>query len=603
VTRSAAEAGSGAGASAAAPSPARLAWAVVAVCVAVSASVRAVVLHDLLAADPLLRVAVLDDRAYLAMARAVAERRGEPWFLAPLHPWIVAQASRFADLGLPLACGVNAVLGVVASALAAAAGCALHSRAAGLAAGLLHALSGVFVFHDVLPGQEPALTALHLAGLLIAVRAGRAGGPGTFAALGACAGVAALGRATSVALVLLAVPAWLRSDRRRRVLAAAACAAGLLLVLGLASSRNASVAGDFTPFPWSGGPNLYAANGPDARATVAFHAADLGADPDAMALRARAVVRGALGREPTPGEIDAWWRSRAWRERGDAGEWLLHHVRKAALFWTWEERGSTHSSAAEREFSGLLGWTPDGAWWILAAGAAAWWVVRPRVPVADGVALTVAGTWALLVVVFPVARYRLPVAALCCPVVACAAVEAVRRTVAPRRLAVSGGLFAAAAALAFAPVRPPSAAGAHVNVAAAHLEAGDPRPVAVRRLRRALAEDPRDGPANELMGRLAFVEGDASGAYAHLCVAAGDRRSRWGSQVAAVRVLVALGRADEARRVARGLLTERRDDPELLVHASLAAAAAGDAGDAERLRDEARALAPDHPAVRALGSR
>ena len=241
----------------------------------VSLALRIAVARDLLASDPLVQIPVLDDREYIDMARAMAEGRAEPWFFAPLYPWLLSFTVRLLEQAMPLACLTNAVLGATATATAAAAGTAMHSRMAGVIAACLHGLAGVFLFHDALPGQESALALLHLVALLLAVRLTRDARPWTALLLGAVAGVAVLGRGTSAALVLLAVPAIAARVPRQRWRIAALCAAGLASVLVPAAIRNASVAGDFSPLPWARGPNLYAANGPDARATTSFYSSEL----------------------------------------------------------------------------------------------------------------------------------------------------------------------------------------------------------------------------------------------------------------------------------------------------------------------------------------
>jgi hypothetical protein len=97
---------------------------------AVSLGVRAIVLSEQLAANPMLREAVLDDAAYIAYARAFAVGETRTWFLAPLYPWLLACAGRAFELGLPLACWINALFGGATSAALA-----LTARRAGWRAG------------------------------------------------------------------------------------------------------------------------------------------------------------------------------------------------------------------------------------------------------------------------------------------------------------------------------------------------------------------------------------------------------------------------------------------------------------------------------------
>ena len=573
-------------------------WTVAVAVGVVSLVIRSLVLRDLLAEDPLFHVPVLDDRAYLDIARSMADGRTDPWFLAPLYPWLLWLAAVVLPLGMPLACGINVVLGAAGSVAATAAATSLHSRTAGFIAGLLHASCGAFVFQDVTPGQEPALSLLHLLALCFAVRLARRRDPRSAALLGGCAGIAVLGRGTSMSLLLLAAPVLLRSDRGAALRLAAACGAGLLLTLIPAAVGNASLGGGPTPLPWSGGPNLYAANGPDSRATVSFYAADLGADPTEMAARAASIANANGSRQLTPIEVSSWWTRRTWMERGDLDEFVVHLARKAALFWSAEERGSNHSALAERRFSRWLQVVPVHGWWLLAVGAAAWWVLRPRFPEVDGAAAAIAGTWLLLTIVFPVARFRLPVAGIATVLTGCAGVETSRGAVATRRLASAAAILATLGVVSLLPIRPAEEGTAHVNLAKAYVLGAGDRVMARAELQTAIALEPTNGPAHELLGRLDLESGEPASALQHFVAAAQDRRTRWSAQVAALPALVALQRLDSASSAARGLLSENRNDPELLANAALVNWVSGDRGTAAALLAKARALAPDHPAVR-----
>ena len=587
---------------AAPPTPRAARWDLalpIVVCTLVAGAARWWVHRDLHASDPTLLSPVLDDAYYLEVAERIGRGDSFDSFLAHLHPWMATRLSMWSALTVATLGGMNAVLGALTSGIVAWAAGVTAGRRAAYAAGGLHALAGVFLFHDVLPGQEAAIglaaavtilcgTALVVGRRPYAIRLAALG-------LGVAIGVATLGRGTSLALLACAIPGWLRRPRTAAGvrLCAVLCAAGLALVLLAGAGWNQHVGGPFSPFPWSGGVNAYLTNGPDARATVSMTAGELGSDPWAIERNALDVASAAEGRRVNTRDASSWWLSRTLETSGDVSEIASHGLRKAALFWTSDGRGSNHSASAEREFATLLRLLPVSGWWILALGAGAWWLVRRERPVASVAALAVVGTWAGLTVFFPVDRYRLPALVASCVLVGLAAASRPDW----RRLVQAALVVTACGALAWVPVRPRDDAIGHVSVALALVRLDAPPPDVEERLARALAADTTCGPALELLGRLRIGSGQPAEAYDLFVRAAQDRRTRFSAQVAALGALLELRRLDEARSVALGLLRENDHDVVLLAQAALVAAAAGDMGDPQQYLVRARALDPLHPAV------
>jgi tetratricopeptide (TPR) repeat protein len=585
-------------------------WALPSAVGVVALVVRLWVLLDQRGGNPLFRLAILDDRQYLELAAAVTEGApGQPWFLAPLFPWVLGTVSSLIGPGMlgpgMLAASlVNVAAGTLTAVVAALAARDLHSHAAGWLAGALVALAGTFVFHDVLPGQEPLLCLLHVAGAWAAVRWLRSGSPAAAGLMGLAAGVAAMGRATSLvvaaAAALLAV-AQLRSFRRL-LPGVAALALGLAVVLVPAALRNQSVAGDLTPFPWSGGVNLYVANGPDARAETAFVARELGFSPADMEVNARRIAEEAAGGPLSPGEISSYWTSRTWDESGGLGELLPHGLRKAALFWAASEYGSNHYVAAERRFALWLRIVPVSEWWLLALGVGGWWVARRRRPSLDVLAVTIVLTWGALTIVYPVSRYRLPVVPLAGILAACGAVELLRPDARRGRLVALGlAVACSGVALGHGVVRPPpNAAPSYTNLGTALLREGRAE-TAEHVLRDGLSGWPDDGPARLALGRALARQGRHAEALEEFALAEKDERTQWAAGVPAVRALVETGAVQRAEAVGEMLSRELPPDPvlraELLAWWALAAGARGDHGTATQRLEEARRLAPGHEAV------
>jgi len=591
---------------------ARSPFAVAGVCALVSLLVRWWVHHDLYAHDPLLAFPLLDDAYYLETAARMARGEAFDWFLAPLHPWLASVVSGGQEISIRLLGTLGVWAGGLTSGVVALAACRIARGSAagwwaGWVAGLGHALAGVFAFHDVLPGQEAAIglftaVAVLCGAVLIDDRTSARGGVLSAGGLGIAVGLAAMARGSSLLLLLCAAPGLVRGEGR--AMRGAVLGAGLLLALTPGIVRNLSVAGTLSPFPSSGGANLYLANGPDARAEVAMTSRELGGTPWTIEARSSQIASAAEGRSLTAREASSWWIARTFREWGGVGATLGHMGRKAVLFFSADERGSNHSAHAEREYATYTRVVPVAGWWILALGVGAWWLVRRTSPRADVAALAILGTWAALTVFFPVDRYRLPalVAGVILVGVAGAQLPVLVREADRKRLLQSGGLVLACAGLAFAPIGTPDPAAGHVNVAVALDAQGAGATAVEARLQRALSADAEHGPANEMLGRLLLAEGAHAEALTLLTRAASDGRTWFSAQVAALPAMVALGRAPDAWRAAQGLLAERGDDPELLANAAVCASAVGRRSAAFDLLGRARAIAPTHPAVLAAAA-
>lgn len=590
---------------------------VVATC-AVALLVRVLELVQQRAGNPLFELAILDDRNYLDLARELASGSGgaTSWFLAPLYPFVLSLAGSVGGFSLATASVLSLLCGVGTTALVALGARRLHGPVAGWIGGLLQALAGTFVFHDILPGQEPLLCLLHAAGFLLTLRLLERPAAAPAVALGLLAGVAMLGRATSIALPLAALVVLLpRCDGRGpRLRLAGALVAGLALVLVPAALRNLSVVGDLTPFPWSGGVNLYMANGPDARAGTTFGARELGGSPQEMRLRAVSVAERAEGRELRPSEVSSYWTRRTLESLDGPGDAAAHLAKKALLFWSARPFGNNHSVDVERRFSVWLSLVPVGGWWLLALGAGGFVLIRRGRPGADVAALTILLAWGALVVFFPVSRYRLPVLPLAV-VLAAGGIAELMTTGLRARAAVlrAGGVTALAAIAAFVPVwtglQEWGGASSYANVASALRERGD-LAEAESIVRDGLERAPEDG---SLLLELARVRVELSLARKDPSLLADVLEALQKAEhdpsthypAGAVGVLVLVLRADlpSAHR-ALGYLDEHRDDldtatrVEVEAYRALVFHASGDPARARAHLDRIDAEAPGAPATR-----
>jgi 4-amino-4-deoxy-L-arabinose transferase-like glycosyltransferase len=381
--------------------------------------------------DPLFRAPDLDEAYNHLWARSLSEGQGDfrgPYFVAPLYPHALALLYRLCGPQPLVARSVQTALGALATLLVFGLGKRLFGHGAGLAAALLMVFFGPLVFYEGLLLVEVLFLVLVLGALAVLLLPRRY--PLACGALaGALLGLAALGRATALLALPVAVAAigWNRDHasglhvRRQAWRAAVACVLACGAVLFPVALRNARLGGGFV-LTSNFGVNLAAGNYPGA--TGRFHAPPgvrffqehylPSAEPRATlppGIAATALtVTGAAG---TARAAD----SRAWTQL--VRQWAgAHPLDCAALLWrkVWllcqahEEAHLESYSFQQARLPALRLFPVDFGWlWPLAAlgGWRAWRARRSSTWVVAGFAV------ALLlpcVIFFVSARYRLAAA-------------------------------------------------------------------------------------------------------------------------------------------------------------------------------------------------
>jgi hypothetical protein len=226
-----------------------------------------------LARTPLLDSLRSDSQVYWSWAALIRQQGWighNPFFLAPLYPYWLALMQPVVGpsvLGILL---VQAVLGAAAAALLADAAARLTSPRVGLAIGLLVAGYESGILFDSLVLMESLLFALECLLLWLVVcwpwQSRLVLGA---ACAGALLGIAAYGRGTEVLLLLpLLLFLWRVAGSRGRALRASAAAAAIVALLSLPGMiRHRALVGEWIPYSYSGGMNLYIGNGPQASGT------------------------------------------------------------------------------------------------------------------------------------------------------------------------------------------------------------------------------------------------------------------------------------------------------------------------------------------------
>jgi 4-amino-4-deoxy-L-arabinose transferase-like glycosyltransferase len=390
-------------------------------CAAIALAVRAAVVLDAWARNPLVRTQQLDGDVYLSWAADIAAGDvlgrggtvgGEPFLFNPLYAYVLAPLAAVAGKAVLPALLLNAALGAATAALAAGAARRFAGTGAAWIAGLLVAFSAPLAQLDAHVAVSE-LAALLVAGTCYAcVRPA----PGDRAAAhGPVASALWLGLgALARPVVPLAVPfvAWLQARRAEPGRRARAAAIVVLVFAATAVPtllRNGLVSGEWVPWTAAGGINLHLGNNPQARVFGSMVSPLFRFSPALMHDEARSHVRTVTGTDPTRGEVGDWFRDATLREiRAHPGESLVHYVNKARWFLGPDEVPSSASYHSDRKFQPWLALAFVPTWAVAALAAAGLWLGRKDRDLLLGPGAIVLAHVVVLTAVFPLSHYRSP---------------------------------------------------------------------------------------------------------------------------------------------------------------------------------------------------
>ncbi len=432
------------------PVPAGRRWAL-ALVLALAALVR--LAHWAAARDePFVARLAMDSQEYDRWAAAIAAGDwlgSEPFFQAPLYPYLVALVYRAAGRAydaiylLQIAAAL-AGLYALGRGVEEMAGGGARGRRTGALAALAGALYLPFVFYDVQLLKESLAVDLAAALLWALAVARRRDTLPLWLAAGAVGGLLALLREQFlVAAFFLAPLAWRRGEGPRRPLwRVALFAAGLALPLLPVAARNAALGGGFLPTTSQGGANFWIGNNPAADGT--YRPLTAGRQiPRLEREEPRRIAERESGRALAAAEVSRYWRDRAlgWAA-AEPARFARLQLRKLGLFWSGYEWPDAVDYYWMKTRSRALA-LPLLEFGAVALGALAGCVLllRRRALAGFAPALLFGLAWMVSTVAFFLfARYRLPVvpalAALAAvPLEAVAAAAGARRW----RAAAAGG--------------------------------------------------------------------------------------------------------------------------------------------------------------------
>ena len=460
-----------------------------------------------LGASPLGDVLVSDARIYWGWADLL--RGGDwigsrPFFLAPLYPYSLGMLRGLVGDSIAGIRAVQAGWGALAVVLLTDATRRLSRPAIGIVVGALVAFQRQAVFFDGLLLGESLL--FFLESLLVwwvASRDWRAAGTTAFATVGALTALIAEGRATHAALLIPFLASFLPASAAvgmRRLRLAGAALAGLALVATPAAVRSVAVVGEWMPFTYSAGYNLYVGNNPwaDGAFTSITGTRAWGEIPAAAeggtVLDGRAYLQATEGVTLGPGASSDHWAAKAARF---AKEQPAHVVglamRKLGLLWNRREVPQVEFADEFDAIAGPLGIPWLGSFACLGslglAGLLLAWRLGPRHRFLAGYAVTLS---LVTIPFFVTDRYRhhlLPALALLASVPLQRLWESWRRRDVARGIGVVASLVAATIVVNLpAPEAPPDAVAWRIasDLGARWLEHGRPDRAAAQ-FERALA--------------------------------------------------------------------------------------------------------------------
>lgn len=354
----------------------------------------------------------LDDAYYYRLALEVASgglmAGREAFFLSPLYIYFLGIVYALFPAGLIAPFLVQAGAGVAAVYIAYKCGQAAFGERAALVAAALLGLDGLVVMYAgslLASSLDPLLFACFLLALL---RADRKGGLRPWALAGLAAGLFALNRPNTLALIPIAalVPLW--THRRQGLPAAAAGIIAAALVIAPCALRNYLASGQLVLVSSHGGLNFYIGNRSGA---PGFYLAPAWMDPDVRGQEegARRRLEAELGRPLLPSQVSSILYSMTEKDIAAAPLAWLRLLAQKTLYALNARESALNLSLPylRRALSPALRLAPVGMWLLLPLGFTGAMAARKQRP-ARIIVIVILAYGSTLVLFFVSDRYRLP---------------------------------------------------------------------------------------------------------------------------------------------------------------------------------------------------
>ncbi|WP_338030025.1 tetratricopeptide repeat protein [Fuerstiella marisgermanici] len=281
----------------------------------------------------------------------------EVFYQAPLYPYLLAVLYSLFGSERIVILLLQAILGAVSCALICDATIRLHSRKAGITAGLALACYAPSIFFDGLIQKTATDQILLCAVINLVVRWQQKTRLQTCLLLGLAAGLLILSRENALVFPIVIVVGMFVTKRplyHEFIRSALVFVVGLAAVLLPVAVRNYSVGGEFHLTTSQFGPNFFIGNNLHANGTYQ-PLLEGGGNAQAERRDATMLAEKALGKSLTPGEVSHYWSERTLKEiQSDPVRWLNLMCRKLAYFCNRVEVTDTEDIYSYSEYSAPL---------------------------------------------------------------------------------------------------------------------------------------------------------------------------------------------------------------------------------------------------------
>jgi tetratricopeptide (TPR) repeat protein len=316
------------------------------------------------------RVPVMDSKYYDETAQGIASGsllQREAFFMGPLYPYLLSLVYLIFGRDFMIVRVLQILVGSASVALTFVIGKRVFRPSVALLGALMLMFYGTITFYEGLILMTWLGTILNLATIALLLRAARADGSALwYGAAGVTLGLSALARANVLvfAPVVIVWILWVVRGRRR-VAAAGAFAAAVVVALSPATIHNYIASRDVVPVTSNAGLNFFIGN--NEVATGVFRPLpeiDFVRDPTS-----RSYIEQSLGKDMGPSEVSRYWFARSLEFiRENPSQELRLLARKFALFFNGYEIPQIEAYALERQRNPWLRVLFVNFWWICALG-------------------------------------------------------------------------------------------------------------------------------------------------------------------------------------------------------------------------------------------
>ncbi|MEW6051562.1 MAG: tetratricopeptide repeat protein [Candidatus Zixiibacteriota bacterium] len=305
---------------------------------------------------------VMDEQYHVSLADRINSPAGygnEPYYRAPLYPYLFALIYRVADHSLYWSRIIQITIGSLLPLLVLLLGTRLFGRRIALWGAAIAMVYPTFLYHDVTILITSLKTLLAVLLVWQLYRTEDTPTAGNFAASGLLLGLASLARPNFLVL-FPALALWVWVQLKDRIGVKSAVQKYLLLVVSCVvvilpvTIRNYVAAKDVVLIAWQGGFNFFLGNN---RAANGWSATAPGIDATWEGGYKEAVViaENQEGRPLKRSEVSDFWYQRGWQEiQADPGHFAALTFKKTRLFFQGYEIPNNEDPYNVRQFSWLI---------------------------------------------------------------------------------------------------------------------------------------------------------------------------------------------------------------------------------------------------------